>query len=249
MKAIVFISTVYNPEENLSISDKSFNPVQEFLIANDFDLIAVEAAVQLKERGNLDEVIVFGISPTKDHLLKALAMGADRAVYAEADNAEITPEIVVETALSVFPDTDDTIWMLGKIGVNFESHQTAQILASRLVNAACIDAAFEIQRKEKVWFIRSEADGVIPTWKVDPPFVVTSDLRLATPRFPSLPNIIKARKKPFQTIPVVRPDKSVHLETISLSLTQDNQRTCCFLNNAQVVAKIREEIVTILPLS
>ena len=242
MKAIVFVSTVYNPEENLSISDKSFNPVQEYLIANDFDLIAVEAAVQLKEHGDLDEVIVFGISPTKDHLIKALSMGADRAVYAEADNSEMAPEIVVETALSVLPDTDDTIWMLGKIGVNFESHQTAQILASRLVNAACIDAAFEIQRQGNNWLIRSEADGVIPTWKVQPPFVVTSDLRLATPRFPSLPNIIKARRKPFQTIPIVQPASSSHLDTISMTQTEDSQRTCQFLAKDQFVGQILEEI-------
>ena len=169
-------------------------------------------------------------------------MGADRAIYAQADNAQITPEIVVETALSVFPDDKDTLWMLGKIGVNFESHQTAQILASRLVNAACIDSAFEIQRDGKEWRIKSEADNEIPIWKVEPPFVITADLRLAIPRFPSLPNIIKARKKPIQTISIVNPRKPFSLQTISLSPTEDNQRICQFLSKEQFIGQILSSI-------
>lgn len=240
MKAVVLVSTVYNPEENPVLEKDHFAAVQENLIANDFDLIAVEAAVQLKETGALDEVVVFGISPIRDHLLKALAMGADRAIYAQAENADITPEIVVETALSVIPDSDDTIWMLGKIGVNFESHHTPQLLASKLINCPCIDAAFKIERHDNVWQIQCEADHGIPTFELEPPFVVTTDLRLAQPRFPSLPNIIKARKKPFQCIDVVKPEISFGLITQSLELIEDSHRNCQFVTKEQFCAKIQE---------
>ena len=240
MKAIVFVSTVYNPEEKLILENNQFVPVKENLIANDFDLIAVEAAVQLKEAGDLDEVVVFGISPVKDHLIKALAMGADRAIYAEADNSGITPEIVTETALSVIPDSEDTIWMLGKIGVNFESHHTPQLLASRLVNCPCIDAAFKIERHDRIWKIQCEAENGIPTFEVEPPFVVTTDLRLAQPRFPSLPNIIKARKKPLQCIDVVKPGISFGIHTQSLELVEDAHRNCQFVTKDQFCAKLLE---------
>ena len=243
MKAIVFVSTVCNPEEKLVLEKDHLALVPENLIANDFDLIAVEAAVRLKEKGDLDEVVVFGISPVRDHLLKALAMGADRAVYAEADNAEITPEIVVETALSCFPDGADVIWVLGKLGVNFESHHTPQLLASRLVNCPCIDAAFKIERRDKVWQIQCEADGGIPIFEVETPFVVTADLRLAEPRFPSLPNIIKARKKPFECIDIVKPKVSYGLKPQSLESVEDSYRNCQFLTKDQFCAKIQEMVL------
>ena len=242
MKAVVFVSTVYNPEENLHLERARFANVPEYQIANDFDLIAVEAAVQLKEAGDLDEVVVFGVSPVKDHLLKALAMGADRAIYAEADNADLTPEIVVETALSAIPDAEDTIWMTGKIGVNFESRHTPQLLASRLTNCPCIDSAFQIERHGDVWKIRCEADNGIPVFEASAPFVVTSDLRLAEPRFPSLPNIIKARKKPMQCVDVAKPEVSCHLSTLSLEPAEDNRRNCRLVSKEQFCALIREAL-------
>ena len=137
MLAIVFISAVHNPEENLSLAGGSFVRSDEYEIANDFDLRAVEAAISLKESGAIDRGVVFSAAERTTHITKALAMGADEAIWACARDAELSPQIVVETAIEAVKQRygnalDTAIWLMGKLGVNYESHLTAQRLALRL---------------------------------------------------------------------------------------------------------------------
>lgn len=233
MRAIIFISSVENPEEPIDISQNAFTPVLDNEIVNDFDLIAVEAAIQLKESGDLDEVIVFGMGTALSHLQKCLAMGADRAVAAPCDRSQITPETIVETAITAFNDNpmSETLWMFGKLGVNFESHQTAQRLAVRL-GVPCLGSVHTLQRHGKTWHITCESDNGIPCFHVSAPFVMTADLRLATPRFPSLPNIVRSRKKPVSEIQPVMAPPGLTLKTTHIEPAQENRRTCQILNGS-----------------
>ena len=239
MRAIVLVSTVYNPEEKLSLQDNGFAAVRDNEIPNDFDLIAAEAAIRLKEQGLLDEVVVFSLGPSQAPVQKALAMGADRAVYGECDNAMLTPEIVVETALSSIEPTDDTIWMAGKLGVNFESHHVPQLLALRL-ECPCISSAFKIEKSSDKWWIYCEDERGIPMHEAEPPFVVTAELRLAEPRFPSLPNIIKAKKKPLERI-AIQPSELPSFRTQSLTMAEEATRTCQMWSADEFVRYIKDQ--------
>lgn len=224
MRAVVFVSTVQNPEETLICSDnRSLDNIAENEIINDFDLIAVEKAIQLKETGIVDEIVIFSLAPSRNHLLKLLAMGADKAIWGEARNADLTPQKVVQTAIQNIPNDTDTIWMLGKMGVNFESHLTAQLFAQSL-NIPCLCSCFALEFKNGKYLADCEEDGGTAHYQLAAPFVVTSELRLAEPRFPSLPNIIKAKKKPVQQIEM----DSNHLSnpTESLSLNAQKKREC-----------------------
>ncbi len=225
MRAVVFVSTVQNPEEPLVCSGSFLEPVQENIIINDFDLIAVEAAVSLKEAGFLDEVVVFSLSGDKSHLLKVLAMGADRAVWGACENRFLTPERVVATALSHF-GASPAIWMTGKLGVNFERHVTGQLLAAHL-GCPCFSSASKISKSGDLWSIVCEDDGGEYRYESVPPFVVTSELRLAEPRYPGLPSIIKARRKPIEEIAVVEAESM--LKTVSVREGDVRRRVCRFI--------------------
>ena len=236
MKSIVLVSTAYNPEEKICLNNNAFAPVPENEIPNDFDLIAVEAAIRLKEQGLLGEVVVFSLGPSQTAVQKALAMGADRAVFGECDNAVLTPEIVVDTLLAAIPPTDDTIWMAGKLGVNFENHRTPQLLASRL-QCPCISSAFRIECQNEKWRIYCEDDKGIPCFEATPPFVVTAELRLAEPRFPSLPNIIKAKRKPIQILEI-QPSDTVP-QTRMLKPANDAHRACQMISADDLIRFIQ----------
>ena len=232
MRAIVFVSSAANPEENLILENDHFRTVQEDCIANDFDLIAVEAAVRLKEKGDIDEIVVFSLGPAIAHVQKALAMGADRAIYGEYDNDMLTPEIVVDTALAHIEPDNGTIYMLGKIGVNFESHCVPQMLANRL-SCPCISSVFQIEKADKRWRLHCEDDVGIPIFEAEAPFVMTAELRLAEPRFPSLPNIIKARRKPVESVQIQA--SSQRQQTLSLEMAADAQRSCRWLSTDELI--------------
>ena len=217
----------------------AFREVPEYDIANDFDMIALEAAVRLKEQGSLDEVVAFGIASSAAHLQKALAMGADRAVYAACSNSQITPQTVVRTALSHFQPDNQTIWILGKIGVNYESAHTPQLLAAQL-GCPCLCSAFRIARVQNEWLVHCEDNNGTPILKATAPFVVTADLRLAEPRFPSLPNIIKAKRKPFETIPVLHDTNHPAIHTLSLASSADVSRSCTRISPDDLIHLLSE---------
>lgn len=223
-RAVVFISTVQNPEEPLSCSGHSIQYAEENEIINDFDLIALEKAVQLKEAGYLDEIVIFSLSPSQKTLLKPLAMGADRAVWGMADNSELTSDSVVQTALNGIPDDGKTLWMTGKMGVNFESHYTAQRLSANL-GIPCLMSAFHIDYKHERFNVDCEDDMGINHYHLPLPFVLTAELRLAEPRFPGLPAIIRAKRKPIIEIPVLKGA----VQTMDLTISEQRVRECQFI--------------------
>lgn len=225
-RAVVLVSAVQNPEEPLHYDACRFACDEENVILNDFDLIGVECAVRLKERGVLDEVVVFSMGERRDLLIKALAMGADRAVFVSCDTSSLTPEIVAAQAIEHCGNQPDTLWLLGKIGVNYESGHTAHCLAARL-GCPVADAASEIEWDGAKFHVTCECACAIPTYDLALPCVVTTDLRLAEPRFPSLPNIVKAKRKPVEVLEFSGNDAC---RSARVFAGADSRRKCRFLS-------------------
>ncbi|MBB3526979.1 electron transfer flavoprotein subunit beta/FixA family protein [Rhizobium sp. BK456] len=168
---------------------------------NPFDEISVEEALRLKEAGKAEEVVVVSIGPAKaeETLRTALAMGADRAVLVETDDT-VEPLAVAKILKGVADAEKPGLIIVGKQAIDDDSNQTGQMLAALLGTAqATFASKIEIEGTGaggKATVIR-EVDGGLQTIDVKLPAVVTTDLRLNEPRYASLPNIMKAKKKPL----------------------------------------------------
>jgi electron transfer flavoprotein beta subunit len=165
---------------------------------NPFDEIAVEEAVRLKEKGIATEVVAVSIGPAKaeDTLRQALAMGADRAILVLHD-ARVEPLGVAKALAAIARTEAPDLVLLGKQAIDDDSSQTGQMLAGLLGRGQATFAS-RIEIAGGLATVTREVDGGLQTLELPLPAVVTADLRLNTPRFASLPNIIKARAKPLQ---------------------------------------------------
>lgn len=164
---------------------------------NPFDEISVEEALRLKEAGKAEEVVVVSIGPakTEETLRTALAMGADRAVLVETDDA-VEPLAVAKILKGVADAEKPGLIIVGKQAIDDDSNQTGQMLAA-LMGSAQATFASKIELGDVKATVTREVDGGLQTIEVKLPAVVTSDLRLNEPRYASLPNIMKAKKKPL----------------------------------------------------
>lgn len=164
---------------------------------NPFDEISVEEALRIKERGEATEVVVVSIGPAKaeETLRTALAMGADRAVLVETDDA-VEPLAVAKILKAVAEAEQPGLIVVGKQAIDDDSNQTGQMLAALLGWPQATFASRVEIASEKATITR-EVDGGLQTIEVKLPAVVTTDLRLNEPRYASLPNIMKAKKKPL----------------------------------------------------
>lgn len=165
---------------------------------NPFDEISVEEAVRLKESGRANEVVVVSIGPAKaeETLRTALAMGADRALLVETN--EVVEPLNVANILKAVADTErPDLILVGKQGIDGDSNQTGQMLAGLLGWAQATFASKIIVGLDTATVTR-EVDGGLQIISIKLPAVVTTDLRLNEPRYASLPNIIKAKKKPLE---------------------------------------------------
>ncbi|KAJ3284763.1 hypothetical protein HK104_009795 [Borealophlyctis nickersoniae] len=167
---------------------------------NPFDEIALEEAVRMKEKKAAKEVIAFSVGPTKsqDVLRTALAMGADTAVHVEvAEGQEVQPLQVAKLIKAFAEKEKPELVILGKQAIDDDSSQTGQMLAGLLGwPQATFASKIEVKDGSKITVTR-EVDGGLETISAPLPAVVTADLRLNEPRFATLPNIMKARKKPL----------------------------------------------------
>ncbi|RWO23564.1 MAG: electron transfer flavoprotein subunit beta/FixA family protein [Mesorhizobium sp.] len=164
---------------------------------NPFDEISVEEALRLKEAGKAEEVVVVSIGPAKaeETLRMALAMGADRALLVETDDA-IEPLTVAKILKGVADAEKPGLVIVGKQAIDDDSNQTGQMLAA-LLGAAQATFASKIEIGDGKVTVTREVDSGLQTIDVKLPAVVTTDLRLNEPRYASLPNIMKAKKKPL----------------------------------------------------
>ena len=173
---------------------------------NPFDEIAVEEAVRLKESGTATEVVAVTIGPAKSQetLRTALAIGADRAIHIETPaDAEVEPLAVAKLLKAVVEAEKPDLVVLGKQAIDDDCNQTGQMLAA-LLGWPQGTFASKVAPEGGAVAVTREIDGGLETVKLNLPAIVTTDLRLNEPRYPSLPNIMKAKKKPLD---VKKPDE------------------------------------------
>ena len=167
---------------------------------NPFCEIAVEAALRLREAGHAGEVVVVtaGVAQAQEQLRTALAMGADRAIQIQTDR-ELQPLAVAKLLQAVVQRESPDLVLLGKQSIDGDNNQTGQMLAGRLGWGQATFAA-KIEPVDGALRVTREIDGGTEIVEVALPAIVTADLRLNQPRFASLPNIMKARAKPLETL-------------------------------------------------
>lgn len=167
---------------------------------NPFDEIALEEAVRLREAGVADEVVAVSIGPAQaqETLRSALAMGADRAILVKAEG-RIEPLAVAKILKAIVDREMPDLVILGKQAIDDDSNQTGQMLAALMDRPqATFASKLKIEGSEAV--VTREVDGGLETIRITLPAIVTTDLRLNEPRYATLPNIMKAKKKPFEEI-------------------------------------------------
>ena len=167
---------------------------------NPFDEIALEEALQIKERGDASEVIVISIGPTEaqQQLRTGLAMGADRAILVQTDES-IDPLSRARVFLEIINRENPGLVLLGKQAIDDDNNQTGQMLAA-LWNRPQATFASKIELNGETASVTREVDAGLETIEVDLPAVVTTDLRLNEPRYVKLPDIMKAKKKPLDEL-------------------------------------------------
>ena len=167
---------------------------------NPFDEIAVEEAVRLKEKGIGSEIVVVscGIAACQETLRTALAIGADRAILVDTAS-ELQPLAVAKLLKAIVQKEQPQLVILGKQAIDDDANQTGQMLAA-LLDWPQATFASKLDIANGVAIVKREVDGGLETVEIKLPAVVTTDLRLNEPRYATLPNIMKAKKKPLETI-------------------------------------------------
>jgi electron transfer flavoprotein beta subunit len=169
---------------------------------NPFDEIALEEALRIKEKGGADEVVIATLGPadTQQQLRTGLAMGADRALLVEHAGA-IEPLDVAKVFLKLIEKEQPYLVILGKQAIDDDNNQTGQMLAA-LWNRPQATFASKVELAGDKAKVTREVDAGLETLEVDLPALVTTDLRLNEPRYVKLPEIMKAKKKPLETLPI-----------------------------------------------
>ena len=199
MKVLVPVKRVvdYNVKIRVKADQSGVETANVKMSMNPFDEIAVEQAVRLKEAGQADEVIAVSIGPqqSQETIRTALAMGADRGILVEAD-ADVEPLAVAKLLKAIVEKEGPELVILGKQAIDDDCNQTGQMLAA-LLGWSQGTFASNIDLGEGTADATREVDGGLQTVKLKLPAIVTTDLRLNEPRYASLPNIMKAKKKPI----------------------------------------------------
>jgi electron transfer flavoprotein beta subunit len=199
MKILVPVKRVvdYNVKIRVKPDGSGVDIANVKMSMNPFDEIAVEEALRLKEAGHATEVIAISVGPQKaqETLRTALAMGADRAILYKTD-LSLEPLAIAKILKAAVEQEKPGLVILGKQAIDDDSNQTGQMLAA-LLNWPQGAFAFKVAAKEGGLDVTREVDGGLQTVSLKLPAIVTADLRLNQPRYASLPNIMKAKKKPL----------------------------------------------------
>jgi electron transfer flavoprotein beta subunit len=199
MKIIVPVKRVidYNVKPRVKADGTGVDLANVKMSMNPFDEIAVEEAIRLREAGKAEEIIAVSVGPAKaaETLRTALAMGADRAILIETD-AEVEPLAVAKILKAIVGEENPGLVILGKQAIDDDSNQTGQMLAA-LLGRPQGTFANKVDIDGDAVVVTREVDGGLETVRLSLPAIVTSDLRLNEPRYASLPNIMKAKKKPL----------------------------------------------------
>ncbi len=210
---------------------------------NPFDEIAVEEAVRLKERGVVTEIVAVscGVTQCQETLRTAMAIGADRAILVECAD-ELQPLAVAKLLKALVDKEQPGLVVLGKQAIDDDCNQTGQMLAA-LADLPQATFASSVEVAEGKAKVTREVDGGLETLSISLPAVVTTDLRLNEPRYVTLPNIMKAKKKPLET---VKPadlgvDVAPRIRTLKVSEPPKRSAGIKVPDVATLVAKLKNE--------
>jgi electron transfer flavoprotein beta subunit len=210
---------------------------------NPFDEIAVEEAVRIKEAGQAEEIVVvsLGATPSQETIRNALALGADRGILVESAD-ELQPLAVAKLLKAVVEREQPGLVILGKQAIDDDSNQVAQMLAA-LLGWPQGTFASKVELGAGAVAVTREIDGGLETVRLRLPAVVSTDLRLNEPRYAKLPNIMKAKKKPLEVIPVAElgVDIAPRLQVLKVSEPGRRQAGVKVETVAELVEKLRNE--------
>jgi electron transfer flavoprotein beta subunit len=202
MKALVSVKRVvdYNVKVRVKGDGTGVETANVKMSMNPFDEIAVEEAVRLKEAGIVTEIVAVsaGLQACQETLRTALAIGADRAILVETD-AELQPLAVAKLLKAVCAKENPQLVILGKQAIDDDANQTGQMLAALLGRPQATFAS-KVKIEGGKAQVTREVDGGLETVSIQLPAIITTDLRLNEPRYVTLPNIMKAKKKPLETL-------------------------------------------------
>ena len=245
MKVLVPIKRVidYNVKVRVKADKSGVELANVKMAMNPFDEIAVEQALRLKESGGADEVVVVSIGPSQNQetIRTGLAMGADRGIHIEASH-DIEPLAVAKLLKEVVTRENPGLVFVGKQAIDDDCNQTGQMLAALLGWAqGTFVSGIEISG-DKATVIR-EVDGGLEHLAISMPAVVTVDLRLNEPRYASLPNIMKAKKKPLDSISVeeLGVDVSPRLTVIKVEEPEARSAGIKVADVSELVNKLKNE--------
>tara|TARA_Y100000588_G_scaffold84619_1_gene89522 strand:+ start:1740 stop:2492 length:753 start_codon:yes stop_codon:yes gene_type:complete len=245
MKVLVPVKRVvdYNVKVKAKSDETGVDLANAKMSLNPFCEIAIEEAVRLKEAGKAEEVIAVsvGTSASQEQLRTSLALGADRAILVETE-IEVEPLGVAKILKEVVNKENPDLIILGKQAIDDDSNQTGQMLAS-LLGIAQGTFASEVNISEGSVEVTREIDGGLQTVNLKLPAIVTTDLRLNEPRYASLPNIMKAKKKPLETITTddLGVDASPRLTTLKVANPPEREAGVKVDSVDELVDKLKNE--------
>ncbi|HVP88800.1 MAG TPA: electron transfer flavoprotein subunit beta/FixA family protein [Casimicrobiaceae bacterium] len=210
---------------------------------NPFDEIAVEEAVRLKEKGIAPEIVVVscGVAACQETLRTALALGADRAILVET-GVELQPLAVAKLLKAIAMKESPQLVIMGKQAIDDDANQTGQMLAA-LLDWPQATFASKVDVADRKATVKREIDGGLETLSMPLPAVITTDLRLNEPRYATLPNIMKAKKKPLETVTPDALGVDVTPRIVTLKVVEPPKRKGGgkVADAKELVAKLRNE--------
>ena len=245
MKVLVPVKRVvdYNVKVRVKSDNTGVDIANVKMSMNPFDEIAVEEAVRLKEKGVATEVIAVscGVQQCQETLRTAMAIGADRAILVQTDE-ELQPLAVAKLLKALVDKEQPGLVILGKQAIDDDCNQTGQMLAA-LADLPQATFASKVELTADSVTVAREVDGGSETLKLSLPAIVTTDLRLNEPRYVTLPNIMKAKKKPLE---VIKPDAlgvdvTPRIKTLKVSEPPKRGAGVKVPDVATLVAKLKNE--------
>ncbi|MEM7406685.1 MAG: electron transfer flavoprotein subunit beta/FixA family protein [Pseudomonadota bacterium] len=245
MKVLVTVKRVvdYNVKIRIKSDNTGVETANVKMSMNPFDEIAVEEALRLREAGTASEVVVCSIGPqqSQETIRTALAMGADRGVHVKTDD-DVQPLALAKLLKAVVEREEPGIVVLGKQAIDMDNGQTGQMLAA-LLGWSQGTFASKIEIDGSSMSCTREVDAGLETVKLKMPAVVTADLRLNEPRYASLPNIMKAKKKPIDAMTPddLGVDTAPRLEILKVTEPPTREAGVMVENAEELVSKLKNE--------
>jgi len=245
MKVLVPVKRVvdFNVKVRVKADGSGVDLANVKMSMNPFCEIAVEEAVRLKEKGVVTEIIAVSIGPiqSQETIRTALAMGADRGILVQTDQ-NVEPLAVAKILAKITAEENPEIVLLGKQAIDDDSNQTGQMLAA-LLDWPQGTFASELVKEDDHLLLTREIDGGLQTLKLSVPAVITTDLRLNEPRYASLPNIMKAKRKPIDIKPIDEfgVDITPRLEVVKTEEPASRKAGVILESVADLVDKLKNE--------